>query len=159
MWSSAPGVHLLHTFTFCVIRDGFAFFLVVKSAYFSSCSLPILSNQSAHSDITSTSRFSIYNYCLLAIFFVVAIIHCEPYKWLCTYQQFLKYSEQFVFHLQPRYFQSHLNPLSYHSVPQFELQKLSLPRNIHFQIFFKFNICSWLFWLKHILLFLIQAPV
>ncbi len=53
MWSSAAGAHLLQGSTCCVFRDGFLQILVVTSGYLSDCCLSIISNQSAHSPLTS----------------------------------------------------------------------------------------------------------
>ncbi len=53
MWSSAAVAHLLQGSTCCVFRDGILHTLVVMSGYFSYCCLSIISNQSAHSPLTS----------------------------------------------------------------------------------------------------------
>ncbi len=53
MWSSVAVVHLLQGLTCCVFRDGFLHTLVVTSGYLSYCCLSIISNQSAHSHLTS----------------------------------------------------------------------------------------------------------
>ncbi len=53
MWSSAAGVHLLQGSMCCVFRDGILQILVVTSGYLSYCCLSIISNQSAHSPLTS----------------------------------------------------------------------------------------------------------
>ncbi len=53
MWSSAAGAHLLQGSTCCVFRDGILQILVVTSGYLSYCCLSIISNQSAHSPLTS----------------------------------------------------------------------------------------------------------
>ncbi len=50
MWSSAAGAHLLLGLTCCVFRDGILHTLV---GYLSYCCLSIISNQSAHSPLTS----------------------------------------------------------------------------------------------------------
>ncbi len=50
---SAAGAHLLQGSTCCVFRDGVLHILVVSSGYFSYCCLSIISNQSAHSPLTS----------------------------------------------------------------------------------------------------------
>ncbi len=52
MWSSAAVAHLLQGST-CAFRDGILHTLVVMSGYFSYCCLSIISNQSAHSPLTS----------------------------------------------------------------------------------------------------------
>ncbi len=51
MWSSAAVAHLLQGSTCCVFRDGVLHTLVVTSDYLSY--LSIISNQSAHSPLTS----------------------------------------------------------------------------------------------------------
>ncbi len=53
MWSSAAVAHLLQGLACCVFRDGILHTLVVVSGYLSYCSLSIISNQSAHSPLTS----------------------------------------------------------------------------------------------------------
>ncbi len=53
MWSSAAGAHLLQGLTCCAFRDGILHTLVVTSDYLSYCCLSIISNQSAHSPLTS----------------------------------------------------------------------------------------------------------
>ncbi len=53
VWSSAAGAHLLQGSTCCVFRDGILQILVVTSGYLSHCCLSIISNQSAHSPLTS----------------------------------------------------------------------------------------------------------
>ncbi len=53
VWSSAAGAHLLQGSTCCVFRDGILQTLVVTSGYLSYCCLSIISNQSAHSPLTS----------------------------------------------------------------------------------------------------------
>ncbi len=53
MWSSAAGAHLLQGSMCCVFRDGILQTLVVTSGYLSYCCLSIISNQSAHSPLTS----------------------------------------------------------------------------------------------------------
>ncbi len=53
VWSSAAGAHLLQGSTCCVFRDGILHILVVTSGYLSYCCLSIISNQSAHSPLTS----------------------------------------------------------------------------------------------------------
>ncbi len=53
VWSSAAGAHLLQGSTCCVFRDCILHTLVVTSVYLSFCCLSIISNQSAHSHITS----------------------------------------------------------------------------------------------------------
>ncbi len=53
VWSSAAVAHLLQGSTCCVFRDGILHILVVTSGYLSYCCLSIISNQSAHSPLTS----------------------------------------------------------------------------------------------------------
>ncbi len=53
MWSSAAVAHLLQGSTCCVFRDSILQILVVTSGYLSYCCLSIISNQSAHSPLTS----------------------------------------------------------------------------------------------------------
>ncbi len=50
MWSSAAVAHLLQGLMCCAFKDGI---LVVTSGYLSYCCLSIISNQSAHSPLTS----------------------------------------------------------------------------------------------------------
>ncbi len=54
MWSSAAEAHLLQGLTCCVFRDGILHTLVVTSGCLWYCCLSIISNQSAHSALTST---------------------------------------------------------------------------------------------------------
>ncbi len=53
MWSSAAVAHLLQGSTCSAFRDGILHTLVVMSGYLSYCCLSIISNQSAHSPLTS----------------------------------------------------------------------------------------------------------
>ncbi len=53
VWSSAAVAHLLQVSTYCAFRDGILHTLVVTSGYLSYCCLSIISNQSAHSPLTS----------------------------------------------------------------------------------------------------------
>ncbi len=53
VWSSAAEAHLLQGSTCCALRDGVLYTLVVSSGYLSYCCLSIISNQSAHSPLTS----------------------------------------------------------------------------------------------------------
>ncbi len=53
VWSSAVVAHLLQGSTCCTFRDGILHTLVVTSGYLSYCCLSIISNQSAHSPLTS----------------------------------------------------------------------------------------------------------
>ncbi len=52
-WSSAAVAHLLQGSTCCAFRDGILHTLVVTSGFLSYCCLSIISNQSAHSPLTS----------------------------------------------------------------------------------------------------------
>ncbi len=52
----------------CVFRDGILHILVVTSGYLSYCYLSIISNQSAHSSLTSTRHFRPQNCLSLDIF-------------------------------------------------------------------------------------------
>ncbi len=53
VWSSAAVAHLLQGLTCCAFRDCILHILVVTSGYLSYCCLSIISNQSAHSPLTS----------------------------------------------------------------------------------------------------------
>ncbi len=53
MWSSAAVAHLLQGSTCCAFRDGILHTLVISGGYLSYCCLSIISNQSAHSPLTS----------------------------------------------------------------------------------------------------------
>ncbi len=53
VWSSAAVAHLFQGSTCCAFRDGILHMLVVTSGYLSYCCLSIISNQSAHSPLTS----------------------------------------------------------------------------------------------------------
>ncbi len=53
VWSSAAVAHLLQGLTCCAFRDGILHTLVVTSGYFSYRCLSIISNQSAHSPLSS----------------------------------------------------------------------------------------------------------
>ncbi len=53
MWSSAAVAHLLQGSTCSAYRDGILPTLIVTSGYLSYCCLSIISNQSAHSPLTS----------------------------------------------------------------------------------------------------------
>ncbi len=53
MGSSAAVAHLLQGLMCCVFRDGILHISVVTSGYLSYCYLSIISNQSAHSPLTS----------------------------------------------------------------------------------------------------------
>ncbi len=58
MWSSAAVAHLLQGSMCCVFRDGILHTLVVTNGYLSYCCLSIISNQSAHSPLTSTRHLA-----------------------------------------------------------------------------------------------------
>ncbi len=68
MWSSAAVAHLLQGSTCCVFRDAILHILVVSSVFFSYCCLSIISNQSAHSPLTSTRHFHPHNLPLTGYF-------------------------------------------------------------------------------------------
>ncbi len=53
MWSSAAVVYLLQGSTCCAFRDGILHTLVVTGGYLYFCCLSIISNQTAHSPVTS----------------------------------------------------------------------------------------------------------
>ncbi len=53
MWFSAAVAHQLQGSTCCVFRDGILHTLFATSGYLSYCCLSIISNQSAHSPLTS----------------------------------------------------------------------------------------------------------
>ncbi len=77
VWSSAAGAHLLQGSTCCVFRDGILQILVVTSGYLSHCCLSIISNQSAHSPLTSTRHFHPHN-CRSLDISLFQIILCKP---------------------------------------------------------------------------------
>ncbi len=58
VWSSAAVAHLLQGSMCCAFRDGSLHTLVVMSGYLSNCCLSFISNQSAHSPLTSSKPFS-----------------------------------------------------------------------------------------------------
>ncbi len=68
VWSSAAGAHLLQGSMCCAFRDGILHTLVVTCGYLSYCFLSIISNQSAHSPLTSTRHFHPHNCRSLDIF-------------------------------------------------------------------------------------------
>ncbi len=53
MWSSAAVAHLLQGSMCCAFKEGILHTFVVMSGYLSYCCLSIISNQSAHSSLTS----------------------------------------------------------------------------------------------------------
>ncbi len=57
MWSSAAVAHLRYVSMCCAFRDDILHTLVITSGYLSYCCLSIISNQSAHSPLTSRSHF------------------------------------------------------------------------------------------------------
>ncbi len=82
-WSSAAVAHLLQGSKCCAFRDGILHTLVVTSGYLSDCCLFIISNQSAHSPLTSDIEllpcdWLISNLCYQAIEQVYLI------KWLVS---------------------------------------------------------------------------
>ncbi len=66
--SFAAVVHLLQGLTCCAFRDDILHTLVVTSGYLSCCCFSIISNQSAHSALTSTRHFCPHNCHSLDIF-------------------------------------------------------------------------------------------
>ncbi len=68
-WSSAAVAHLLQGSTCCAFRDGIQHTLVIMSGYLSYCCLSIISNQCAHSPLTSTRPFHPHNCRSLKIFY------------------------------------------------------------------------------------------
>ncbi len=76
-WSSAAVAHLLQGSKCCVFRDGILHTLVITSGYLSYCCLSIISNQSAHSPLTSTRHFHPHNCRSLDIFSFQTIL-CKP---------------------------------------------------------------------------------
>ncbi len=100
MRSSAAGAHLLQGSACCVFRDGILHTLVVTSGYLSYCCLSIISNQSAHSPLTSdiNKAFSSTHMQLSGYFLffgpfsvnprdecVVKSIELMPCDWLISY--------------------------------------------------------------------------
>ncbi len=67
---TAAVAHLFQDSTCCVFRDGIPHTLVVTSGYLSYWCLSIISNQSAHSPLTSTRHFRPHNCRSLDIFSV-----------------------------------------------------------------------------------------
>ncbi len=135
---------LLQGSTCCVFRDGVLRTFVVTSGYMSYCCLSIISNQSAHSPLTSdiNKAFSSTQLPLTGYFLFFRIILCKHLRGLCVKiqvdQQFLKYSVQPVCHQQPFHVQSHLNPLFPHSDARFEIQQ------VVFTTSKCLNACDWL---------------
>ncbi len=76
VWSSAAGVHLLQG-SMCVCSEMVFCILVVTSGYLSYCCLYIISNQSAHSPLTSTRHF-IHTTAAHWIFSLFRTILCKP---------------------------------------------------------------------------------
>ncbi len=123
VWSSAAVAHLLQGLTCYAFRDGILHTLVVTSGYLSYCS--VIFNQSAHSPLTSdiNKAFSSTQLLLTGYVLFFRLFSVNPRDG-CAWksQQFLKYSDQPVWHQQPFHVQSHLNPLSSHADARFELQ-------------------------------------
>ncbi len=67
MWSSAAVAHLLQGSTCCAFRDGILHTLVVTSDYLSYCCLSIISNQSAHSPLTSDINKTFSEICIMDV--------------------------------------------------------------------------------------------
>ncbi len=80
MWSSAAVAHLLQGSTCCAFRDGILHALVIMSGYLSYSCLSIISNQSAHSPLTSdiNKAFSSTQMPLTGYFL------CKPKRRLCV---------------------------------------------------------------------------
>ncbi len=112
VWSSAVVAHLLQGSTCCVFRDGILHTLVVTSGY-----LPFY-NLSHHSPLTSdiNKAFSSTQLPLTGYFFFFEPFSVNPRDFISEKipedQQFLKHSDQPVWHQQPFHIQSNLNPLS-----------------------------------------------
>ncbi len=84
----------------CVFRDGILHTLVVMSGYLSYCCLSIISNQSAHSPLTSdiNEAFSSTQLLLTEYFLFFGPFSVNPRDGCAKIpvdQQFLKYSDQF----------------------------------------------------------------
>ncbi len=79
VWSSAAVALLLQGLTCCVFRDGILT-LVVTSVYLSYCFPSIISNQSAHSPLTSdiNKAFSSTQMPLTGLFSLFRTILCKP---------------------------------------------------------------------------------
>ncbi len=75
--SSAAVAHLLQGSTCCAFKDGILHTLVVTSGYLSYCCLSIISNQSAHSPLTSTRHFLSIQLPLTG-YFLFRTIFCKP---------------------------------------------------------------------------------
>ncbi len=69
MWSSAAVAHLLQGLMCCAFRDGILHTLVVSSGYLSCCCFSIISNESAHSPLTSDINIFIHTTAAHCIFF------------------------------------------------------------------------------------------
>ncbi len=117
VWSSAAVVHLLQGSTCCVFRDGILHTLVVTSGYLSYCCLSIISNQSAHSPLTSdinkvfsSTQLPLTGYFLFFRSFSVNLemVVCENPSRSAVFE-ILRPAR---LHQQPFHVQSHLNPLS-----------------------------------------------
>ncbi len=113
--------------TCCAFRDCILHTLVVTSGYLSYCCLSIISNQSAHSPMTSDINKAFSSTTAAHwIFSLFRSILCKPKRWSCmkipVEQLFLKYADQSVWHQQPFHVQSHLNPLN--SDARFEFQQV-----------------------------------
>ncbi len=109
--------HLLQGSTCCVFRDGILQILVVTSGYLSYCCLSIISNQSAHSLLTSdiNKAFSSTQLPLTGYFLFFRSFSVNLEMVVCENP-----SRSAVFEIlrpvrlpqQPFHVQSHLNPLS-----------------------------------------------
>ncbi len=79
VWSSASVAHLLQCLMCCAFRDCILHILVVTIGYLSYCCLSILSNQSAHSPLTSdiNKAFSSSQLPLTGLFSLFRTILCN----------------------------------------------------------------------------------
>ncbi len=113
--SSAAVTHLLQGL--CVQRWCSAYLGCNKWLF--ELLLPFPSSQTSRlisSDLWHQNGVFVHTTTAHWIFSLSWTIPCEPQRWLCVKipidQQFLKYSDQPVWHQQPCHVQSHLNPLS-----------------------------------------------
>ncbi len=79
VWPSGAVAHLLQVSTCCAFRDGILHTLVVMSGYLSYCCLSIISNQSAHSPLTSDiNKVFLSTQLPLPGYFLFRTILCKP---------------------------------------------------------------------------------
>ncbi len=107
VWSSAAVVHLLQGSMCCAFRDGILHTLVVTSVYLSYCCLSIISNQSAHSPLTSDINKAFSSTQLL---FTGYFLFFRPFS--VNPRDGCAWKSQPVWHQQTFHVQSLLNPLS-----------------------------------------------